>query len=742
MSRERLLLSGGFVERAREREREKERARARERERVGLMGVPTAAMRLAPEPEMVPKSERSQEEPGSSDWGLFGCTRREEAGSGLQHRSQIYTYSLRRPTAGCEASIDVLKPISGPGAAGLMHGNFARRASPSLEALSWHVATRRKNFKGAKVLELGAGLGLTGLATAVWTDAALVELTDGDPAVVNTLQRSIELNRESFGNTVVRARLLHWDTTEALCNSSEQFDVVLAGDTVYLTDSHRAHLATIRRWLKPNGLAMVMASTRNGSLHKFVEQAKQVFAIVKTSTDYDSTVSTTFTQGKIKMKCFPVLVKLRHLGDRCESRTAARRVLATQAVQEPPEPELEPAREQEQKPLLQADTLKQCSEPSDGNRVHSVGLDAIRSLDASDLQQRRKPTNQEQVLFKRTMQPHRTEEAQDQNHHKMQLQQHTQQLQVQRYSACQQLGVGSERMIDVPATRDALFLAKQWTPPQWSLTSATKELVPASTAEIAPASATEIRLHETRAELLEIATASANMPLLPREHSKSDEKHGRSRSLRALNSGQSNRVLPSQQSTSQNSPFHAMITTCAAAAAVLASGNASCPPPAIRRAGPHARARKVARRNPNVTPQLLAAENELDRVNTADSVAKHHLQPLRLLSRQVAINRLRQRRRHTTLGYDTRSSVDQATPGLVQRPRSRCDSEDGTRSYSSYKTAEGETRCQRFQSTQDLGSVNASILGLSGVCVMGVSQQQVAAPAYTLPTFAPVAWTH
>ena len=147
------------------------------------MGVPTAAMRLAPEPEMVPKSERSQEEPGSSDWGLFGCTRREEAGSGLQHRSQIYTYSLRRPTAGCEASIDVLKPISGPGAAGLMHGNFARRASPSLEALSWHVATRRKNFKGAKVLELGAGLGLTGLATAVWTDAALVE----SPMVIRQL---------------------------------------------------------------------------------------------------------------------------------------------------------------------------------------------------------------------------------------------------------------------------------------------------------------------------------------------------------------------------------------------------------------------------------------------------------------------------------------------------------------------------------------------------------------------------
>eukprot|EP01043_Picozoa_sp_COSAG02_P079538 COSAG02_NODE_18457_length_937_cov_0.778043_1_plen_289_part_01 len=286
---------------------------------------------LAAEPCHLSEAERPElAEIGRSDWGLFTCRRREEVDSGQHGRSQIYTYALDRPLKGCEGGVDVLKPISGLGAEGLMHGNFARRVSPSLEALSWRVATRRKNFKGAKVLELGAGLGLTGLATAVWTDAALVELTDGDPEVVNTLQRSIELNHDRFGDTVVRARLLHWNTTDALSDSDEQFDVVLAGDTVYLTDSHTAHLATIRRWLKPNGLAMMMASTRNGSLHKFVEQAKQVFPLVKTSTNYDAMVSKTFTQGKVKMKCYPVLVQLRHLGDHCESRPRAGRVLENQ----------------------------------------------------------------------------------------------------------------------------------------------------------------------------------------------------------------------------------------------------------------------------------------------------------------------------------------------------------------------------------------------------------------------------
>ena len=125
---------------------------------------------LAAEPCHLSEAERPElAEIGRSDWGLFACRRREEVDSGQHGRSQIYTYALDRPLKGCEGGVDVLKPISGLGAEGLMHGNFARRVSPSLEALSWRVATRRKNFKGAKVLELGAGLGLTGLATAVWT---------------------------------------------------------------------------------------------------------------------------------------------------------------------------------------------------------------------------------------------------------------------------------------------------------------------------------------------------------------------------------------------------------------------------------------------------------------------------------------------------------------------------------------------------------------------------------------------
>ena len=59
----------------------------------------------------------------------------------------------------------------------------------------------------------------------------------------------------------------------------------------------RRQLATMRRWIKPAGMVLMMASTRNGSPHKVVEQAKQLFPVVKASTAHDSPIPATFTAG-------------------------------------------------------------------------------------------------------------------------------------------------------------------------------------------------------------------------------------------------------------------------------------------------------------------------------------------------------------------------------------------------------------------------------------------------------------
>ena len=154
------------------------------------MPLPEAELHWSRTPQAAAAAEKEEEAalwasqcaPGRSDWGLFSCQRADATGDvasagvtaqGGTDKAQVFTYAMEPPKAGCEHSIAVVKPIAGAGTT-LMHGNFARRVSPSLEALSWRVAMRRKVFKGKRVLELGAGLGLTGLAVGAWTEASYV----------------------------------------------------------------------------------------------------------------------------------------------------------------------------------------------------------------------------------------------------------------------------------------------------------------------------------------------------------------------------------------------------------------------------------------------------------------------------------------------------------------------------------------------------------------------------------------
>ena len=90
----------------------------------------------------------------------------------------------------------------------------------------------------------------------------------------------------------------------------ELFDCIIAGDVVYLKEQHSALLATMRRWLKPDGTAIVVCPRRQGSLELFTEQARQVFTSVSLMTDYSPEVVQTFAGDK----CFPVMVSCKGHG--------------------------------------------------------------------------------------------------------------------------------------------------------------------------------------------------------------------------------------------------------------------------------------------------------------------------------------------------------------------------------------------------------------------------------------------
>eukprot|EP00966_Prymnesium_polylepis_P001115 25431-Prymnesium_polylepis.1 len=186
----------------------------------------------------------------------------------------------------------------------LVFGPFAFRLSPSSETLAWLLATRlRAKLKGARVLEVGAGLGLTGLACAAWCEPDSITLTDGDPQAVSLLRRNVVLNRSNFGATTVEAADLLWGAVEgsrSRDDEAQQYDVILSADCVYDRDLHRSLCQTLRRHVRPGGVILVVASHRCGSLDDFECCARADFHVDKWSGAYDEQVTSRFAHAKCR----------------------------------------------------------------------------------------------------------------------------------------------------------------------------------------------------------------------------------------------------------------------------------------------------------------------------------------------------------------------------------------------------------------------------------------------------------
>ena len=189
----------------------------------------------------------------------------------------------------------------------LRFGDFGRRLAPSGEVLAWLIAKGTWDFDGKRVLELGSGLGLPGMACAAWTNASYVSLTDGDPELVDALRSNIALNAEAGAfNSKCQVRGAFIDWMEKHAADEEKFDVILCADCVYDVDLHVPLLLTLRRFLRPDGKVILMASPRGGSLHVFLGTARAFFGNVCSTTDYDDEVN-----SKLRgQKCFPHLVLL------------------------------------------------------------------------------------------------------------------------------------------------------------------------------------------------------------------------------------------------------------------------------------------------------------------------------------------------------------------------------------------------------------------------------------------------
>jgi predicted nicotinamide N-methyase len=129
---------------------------------------------------------------------------------------------------------------------------------PSGVALARAVATRA--LRGARVLELGCGLGLPSLAAALAGGRVLA--TDWSPTAIELLRGNAERNGAALETAIVS-----WTEPDSLLERAP-FDLVLAADVIY----ERRAVAVLADLLPRLGREVLFADPGRPALAEFLER--------------------------------------------------------------------------------------------------------------------------------------------------------------------------------------------------------------------------------------------------------------------------------------------------------------------------------------------------------------------------------------------------------------------------------------------------------------------------------------
>lgn len=126
------------------------------------------------------------------------------------------------------------------------------------EVLCEHLTNYPNLVKGKKVLELGAGLGLCGIASHL-LGASRVLMTDGDTDVLENLRYNVTLNIKNCVDgekALVSCPQLIWGTGNNAYDFQEVYgkaDVMIATDCVYMPQSLEPLWQSVNELLEPEG---------------------------------------------------------------------------------------------------------------------------------------------------------------------------------------------------------------------------------------------------------------------------------------------------------------------------------------------------------------------------------------------------------------------------------------------------------------------------------------------------------
>ncbi|KAG7397978.1 hypothetical protein PHYBOEH_011907 [Phytophthora boehmeriae] len=114
--------------------------------------------------------------------------------------------------------------------------------------LAEYAIAHESDFRGRNVLELGAGVGFSGMVLACICPANRVVLTDYAPNVMQNLRYNVEINASKF-RCPVDVQTLDWDTWQPTDQDEVRPDILLAGDCVYDVASFPSLMRVLQAFL-------------------------------------------------------------------------------------------------------------------------------------------------------------------------------------------------------------------------------------------------------------------------------------------------------------------------------------------------------------------------------------------------------------------------------------------------------------------------------------------------------------
>ncbi|OQR93143.1 hypothetical protein ACHHYP_02848 [Achlya hypogyna] len=126
------------------------------------------------------------------------------------------------------------------------------------------VHLNRQLFEGRSVLEVGSGLGLSGIVAAAYSQET--RLTDYQQDTLDALQYNVDLNCTKHEGSVI-VEHLDWDNLDL---NAPKVDIVMASDIICEPSTAEGFANVVRSRLKPDGVAFLVNATshsRFGVVH-------------------------------------------------------------------------------------------------------------------------------------------------------------------------------------------------------------------------------------------------------------------------------------------------------------------------------------------------------------------------------------------------------------------------------------------------------------------------------------------